>query len=241
MSIDIKQAYRLSLRILFAGLLSVACIPALHADEWDKATKFTFPDPVQIPGQVLPAGTYWFRLLDKPGERHIVEVFDESNQHLIATVLAIPDYRVEPKGRTTLKFAERAGGQPDAVKEWFYPGDNFGHEFVYPKGEELQTAQATITTTPIAPTPEPAPEPVAAAPPAVESAAPAEAAPEAAQPEQQPETQPAAAPAPAPEESTPAPAEPESLPQTGSDLPLIGLLGFSSLGSGVLFHLLRRR
>ena len=83
MSIEIvKQAYRSSLRILCAGLLSAALLPALHADGWNKSTKVTFNDPVQIPGQVLPAGTYVFRLLDSPADRHVVQIFDANGQHL---------------------------------------------------------------------------------------------------------------------------------------------------------------
>jgi LPXTG-motif cell wall-anchored protein len=137
-------------------------------------------------------------------------------------------------------FSERAGGIPDAIKEWFYPGDNFGQMFVYPKGQELQTAQATqppvVDSTP-QPQEAPAQAEGAPAPAPAEPAPPAqEAAPQASEPEQQPA--PPAAATPAPEE--PAPAAPESLPKTGSELPLIGLLGLGSLGTGFLSRILRR-
>ena len=234
-----KPQLRFFLHILCATLLSVALVPALNADQWSKSTKFTFTDSVQIPGQVLPPGTYWFRLLDSRSERHVVQIFDDKDQHIVATVLAINDYRLEPKGSTVMKFSERAGGKPDAIKEWFYPGDNFGQQFVYPKGQELQTAEVTqppititeqVAQTEAPPPAESAPAPVEAAP------APAqEAAPQASEPE--PQAAPPAA-APAPEE--PAPAAPESLPKTGSEFPLIGLLGFGSLATGMLSRLLRR-
>src|ERR1022692_3822656 len=84
---NIKHAYRLSLHVLCASLLGVALLPQLHADAWSKSTKFTFTAAVQIPGQVLPAGTYVFRLLNSASERHVVQVFDEKDQHLIATVI----------------------------------------------------------------------------------------------------------------------------------------------------------
>jgi LPXTG-motif cell wall-anchored protein len=236
----IKRAYRLSLQVMCASLLSVALLPQLHADEWNKSTMFTFTDPVQIPGQVLPAGTYVFRLLNSLSDRHVVQVWDEKDQHLIATVIAINNYRLEPKGRTVMTFAERAGGQPDAIKQWFYPGDNFGQEFLNSRPASL-TASVTrtevpVTYTPITPAPAEAPAAEAAPAPAEPAAAPAEEAPQASQPEQQPA--PPAASTPAPEE--PAPAS-ESLPKTGSELPLIGLLGFSSLGSGLMVRILRRR
>ncbi len=242
---SIKRAYRLSLQVVCASLLSVALLPQLlpqlHADEWNKSTKFTFTDPVQIPGTVLPPGSYVFRLLNSFSDRHIVQVWDEDKTHLLATVLAIPDYRLTAKDASELKFEERHLGTPDAVKEWFYPGDNFGQEFVYPKGEALQTAEVTPPPAPVTTTAPPeGPElpPAAAGP-----SAPVEETPQASQPEQQP-TPPAAstpAPEPAPEEAKPSPFEPESLPKTGSEMPLIGLLGFSSLGSGLLVRILRRR
>jgi LPXTG-motif cell wall-anchored protein len=230
----IKQAYRLFLQVICAGFVVVALLPQLHADGWSKSTKFTFKNPVQIPGQVLPPGTYVFRLLNSKSDRHVVEVWDEKDQHLLATVIAIPDYRTEAKGDTTLKFSERSGS-PDAIKEWFYPGDNFGQEFVYPKGAELQTAEVTPPPAPVTPPAEATPAPLEPAP------APAQEAPQETAPAAEPEQQPAPPAAAAPEEPAPAPAEPESLPKTGSELPLIGLLGFTSLGSGVLSRILRRR
>ena len=63
--------------------------------------------------------------------------------HIIATVLAINNYRLRPTGDTVVKFAERSGDNPEALKAWFYPGDNFGQEFVYPKQRAVQLAVAT--------------------------------------------------------------------------------------------------
>jgi hypothetical protein len=40
-----------------------------------------------------------------------------------------------------MTFAERAAGEPPAIKEWFFPGENFGRQFVYPKNRALQLAK----------------------------------------------------------------------------------------------------
>jgi hypothetical protein len=48
------------LGLVFAFLIM---LPVLRASEFDQATKFTFSQPVSIPGQVLPAGTYWFTVI----------------------------------------------------------------------------------------------------------------------------------------------------------------------------------
>lgn len=243
------KTFRASLRFMAAALLGFALIPQLaSADEWSKLTKLTFSESVQVPGKVLPAGTYTFRLLDSNSDRHIVQIYDENNQHLITTVLAVPNYRLEPKGRTVVKFDERPAGQPEALKAWFYPGDNFGQEFVYKKGEGMDTAAMTTETTTAAPVqtaeaapaaaPAPEPTPAAEAPaPAPVEPAPAPAAEPAPVQDQTPA--PAATPAPEP---TPAPDTTDNtdLPKTGSEMPLIGLLGFASIGAGLAVGKLRR-
>src|SRR4249920_3490343 len=88
----------------------------------------------------VPAGTYTFVLLDSPADRHIVQIFSADGSHIIATVLAINNYRLKPTGDTVVKFAERAGDNPEALKAWFYPGDNFGQEFVYSKKRAIELA-----------------------------------------------------------------------------------------------------
>jgi len=104
----------------------------------------TFSAPVEIPGisaQVLPAGTYVFRLMDSPSDRHIVQILNKDETHLYANILAIPNWRLKPTDKTVMTFAERAAGEPQAIRAWFYPGDNFGQEFVYPKKKAVELAK----------------------------------------------------------------------------------------------------
>ena len=121
-------------------LLGATLAPGARADEWNKKTVMTFSQAVEIPGQILPAGTYTFVLLDSPSDRHIVQIFNADGSHIITTVLAINNYRLKPTGDTVVKFAERSGDNPEALKGWFYPGDNFGQEFVYPKQRAIELA-----------------------------------------------------------------------------------------------------
>jgi hypothetical protein len=219
-------------------LLGATLAPGVHADEWNKKTVMTFNQPVEIPGQILPAGTYTFVLLDSPADRHIVQIFNADGSHIIATVLAINDYRLKPTGDTVVKFAERSGDNPEALKAWFYPGDNFGQEFVYPKQRAIELAviakqpipalaadSTDLTLVPIvAETPEQKEVPVAEV--IMVTPAPAE----------------VATPAPAVQVTTPAPVvetapapvvETQQLPQTASQLPLIVLLGLVALGAAL--------
>src|SRR5579872_1251130 len=94
-----------------------------RADDWSKKTTVTFNQPVEIPGHALPAGTYTFKLLDVAFNRNIVQVFNADGTQLIATVLAISDYRLKPTGKTVMMFAERPANVPPALKAWFYPNN----------------------------------------------------------------------------------------------------------------------
>lgn len=132
------------LQIVMLCLLALATLfvsSNAKADTWNKATKLTFSAPVEVSGHVLPAGTYWFQLMNSTSNRNIVQIWSADRSRLITTILAIPNYRLQPTGDTVVKFAERPSGTPEAIKAWFYPGASFGQEFVYPKTRATQLAQ----------------------------------------------------------------------------------------------------
>src|SRR3954469_16899959 len=133
---------------VFAAMLACLVVSGtLSADMWNKKTKVTFSGPVQLPNAhakgglvTLPGGTYIFRLDDSQSSRHTVQVTNERGNKVYTTVLAIPDYRLNATSKTVMYFSERPAGHPTAIKSWFYPGDNFGHRFVYPKAQAVQIA-----------------------------------------------------------------------------------------------------
>jgi hypothetical protein len=139
--------------IAFASLVAAGLtLPShLKADDWDKLTTLTFSAPVEIPGQVLPAGTYVFKLLDSQSDRNIVQIYDAKQTKLYATILAIPDYRLKPADKTVVTFEERVANSPEAIQAWFYPGDNYGQQFVYPKEKAAQLAQSNNRPVPSMP------------------------------------------------------------------------------------------
>jgi len=139
-----------------AAVLCATFVTAARGDSWDKKTIVTFSDSVEIPGQVLPAGTYVFKLFNSASDRHIVQIWNEDETQILATMQAIPNYRFDTPDRTIFEFDERLGASPMALHSWFYPGDNFGREFVYPKVEHVE-----VSANP-APAPEPAPTPAVA-------------------------------------------------------------------------------
>jgi hypothetical protein len=133
-----------ALRVLCSALACAAFLaPCARADEHDKLTYFTFSGPVQIPGHTLAAGTYMFKLADSPSNRHIVQVFNKDGSKLYATILAIPDQRLDAADKPVVLFRETPAGTPGAVRAWFYPGNTIGDEFVYPKEQAIRIAKAT--------------------------------------------------------------------------------------------------
>jgi hypothetical protein len=111
---------------------SVQFTPTAKADEWNKQTTMTFTNPVEVPGRVLLPGSYTFKLADSEANRQLVEIYNNSNDHLVTTVMAAPDYRLDTPSKTVLTFSEGKKDSPEAIHEWFYPGDNAGLEFIYP-------------------------------------------------------------------------------------------------------------
>lgn len=128
---------------LFVGFVA-------HADESDQATTITFSAPVQIPGGVLPAGTYLFRLADDGSNPNVVQIFNAEGTRLYATLTTIPTEHQEVAGHTLITLA-KGSGTPEVLEKWFYPGCLTGHQFLYPAAEEKQLAHDqshTIAATP---------------------------------------------------------------------------------------------
>lgn len=212
---------------LAAGVFAVQA----QADEWDKLTVLTINEPVQVQDTLLQPGRYVFKLLDSSSDRHVVQIFNGDQSRIVDTVLALPNYQLHPSGHTRFAFWETPSGNTKALRAWFYPGDNFGQEFTYPKHLAMLTSPAAPIPAQAALTPEP------------QEAAPQEAAPQEAAAPEQPTVEPPrefaqnSAPVPEPE-AAPATeaAAPAKLPKTASEYPWVGLFGFSSLG---LYGLLR--
>lgn len=130
--------------IFCLSLVALAFSSSVQADTWNKKTVVTFSQPVEVPGGIiLPAGTYVFELVDSMSDRHIVRIFNKDKTHVYATILAIPNWRLETTDKTVMTFGERSVGSPEAIRSWFYPGANSGEEFVYPKRRAAELAKVT--------------------------------------------------------------------------------------------------
>jgi hypothetical protein len=130
---------------LFAVLLCGTLIPGARASEWDKRTIVTFSDAVEIPGQVLAPGTYVFKLLDSPSTRNIVQVWNGVEDHLLAMIQTISDYKPQADDKSVFYLEPLSGDSTLALQSWFYPGETSGRRFVYPQYPTTDTATRVDT------------------------------------------------------------------------------------------------
>lgn len=232
-----SKVYAVTASLLIAGTFC-------FADVWNKKTILTVNETVLVPGATLTPGKYVMKLVDSLSNRHIVQITNERGDKVLTTILAIPNYRLEPTGKTQFAYWETPSGNPIALRAWFYPGDNFGQEFAYPKG--LSAKISREARLPVPTIEEAVPElktaPVTEMQPsgeqralAVEPYPPPEA--------PEPVLRAEAAPVPAPAEPPVAAPEPEpaTLPATASPYPAFGLAGLFALGAGIALRAFVRR
>jgi hypothetical protein len=222
--------------IFCVSLVALAFAFNVEAQTWNKRTIVKISQTIEVPGvgqQFLPAGTYVFKLVDSLSDRDIVQIFNEDETHVFATILTIPNYRLKPTDETVMTFRERAAGQPEAIRAWFYPGANWGQEFVYPKTRAIELAKVTQQPVLYVPS-EVAPEMAKPAPEVALKAAPIRVITpkgedvEIAQEVEPPPVQIASA-------------QPPALPKTASTLPLFALIGLLSLGAGLALSVVSKR
>jgi hypothetical protein len=130
-------------------LLAVGLTASIgKADAVNEATVFTFSQPVEISGHALPAGTYWFQRMTKPVDYNVVQIYDATKTHLIATVLCMASDREATPQETEVTITEPSATAPAALLSWFYPGDAYGQRFFYSSKDQARLSeQGTFTAT----------------------------------------------------------------------------------------------
>jgi len=240
---------RMALTVV-SGIAFAAGIGTFHAkaDAWDKKTILTVNQTIQVRDTVLEPGQYVLKLYNSNAERHIVQIFNADQSHIIGTVMAIPKQRMDPAGDSQFTFWETPAGTARPMRAWFYPGDTIGQEFPYPKHLiALASAAPTPVPIPVLTTQpeqaEPAPQPETTPQPQAMTRDRDANQPTENQPvqiaENSPPPAPEQAPAPVVSEPTPPPQPAQELPKTASPYPLLGIAGGILLGVYLLLRLKR--
>jgi hypothetical protein len=221
-------------------LIASVMAPVSNAQNGDRKTVVTFSEPIEIPGNViLPAGTYFFKLLNQDSGRWVVQIFDEHQTKTFATLITIEDFRYHPTNQPVMNFTEREAGAPPAIKEWFFPGEKQGRAFVYGKKRAIELAKVTnepVLATPVEITVDTPVVAIVAAP--VVAITPAGEEVEVATVVQAPAPDPV--PAPAAVEAA-APITDLPLPHTASSTPLIALGGLLAIGAAFTLIAITKR
>jgi hypothetical protein len=132
-----KAAFARNFVTVLSLLAFLIVLPNVRADEWNQATLFTFNQPVQIPGQVLPAGTYVFELVND-FNHEIVRVSNADRTNVIALIQARPSTQKGFTGKASIVLADQGSLQPPAVVAWSYAGRLEGHQLLYPKQMRIE-------------------------------------------------------------------------------------------------------
>jgi hypothetical protein len=143
-SMKTMNRFRVGMMIFCLSLVAPTFLRSAKADDRNKVTKVAFGVPVEVPGsgaQVLPAGTYVFKIADSRSDSHVVQIFSEDQKHVFTTILSKSQHRFRPTNNTVMTLKQRAPGQPEAITAWFYPGDELGHQFVYPEARAIELAK----------------------------------------------------------------------------------------------------
>jgi LPXTG-motif cell wall-anchored protein len=212
--------------VLLLGLFLAGAGSALAADDSSWNSALHLAQATEIPGKMLEPGDYVVRVLDTKQPRKIVQFTNADGTKVIATVMAVPDYKVKAVQNVEFTYFQRAEGAPMALKEWFYVGNNYGVEFVYPKNEAYKIAQSTHET--VVMTPSESSEEVRQVTPEQKE-----------EPYEVRKVEETPAPTPAPTtvaENT----APKQLPQTGSELPATALAGMLLLAGAATMRLFRQ-
>lgn len=98
----------------------------------EEVTMFNFTAPVEVPGKVLPAGKYLFKL-DQHEQLNVVRIESPDERKVFGVFLVKPDYNLQAPKKPGLVFESRGAAAPQAIRAWFVPGDQYGNRFIYRK------------------------------------------------------------------------------------------------------------
>ena len=137
----------MKLRTLTTALAGVALFAlsanVAAAQKYDRETRLDVNETIEVPGATLPPGEYVLRVVDSKTNRHVVQVLNSTEDEVITTTIALNNRRLEPTDETEFAWYETPAGQPPALRAWFYPGDNFGQEFVYSEDRASELARSS--------------------------------------------------------------------------------------------------
>ena len=121
--------------ILLAGTVLA---PNALANAGSKEVLLTIHHPIEIPGRVLQPGRYDVQLLHFGGS--VAGVWSANRKKFYGLAPTTPVSRVRGINHPRVDVSRYEGMA--RIKDWFYPGDDYGFRFVYP---HTQKQLATVS------------------------------------------------------------------------------------------------
>jgi hypothetical protein len=125
----------------FAALLLVASPAALAQSERENST-FTVTEPVDVGSFTLQPGTYLIKVVMLESNRNMIQVTNEDQTKVFASVLATPHTLAANEAAPTSRYVyyATAPGQRKALRTWFARDTTNGQDIVYPKQRAMELA-----------------------------------------------------------------------------------------------------
>ena len=116
-----------------AGVVAAIFMSAspTSAQTLDERVYFTFTSPVAVPGAVLPAGDYVFRLADPNSGRKAIQVLSADMKKVHAMFFANEMLRAQEARTHEVALGEAPAGSPRPVDGLWAPGSAYGRGFIY--------------------------------------------------------------------------------------------------------------
>ena len=214
-------------------LLGVVCLVAgsvvssvARADDSAQQATVTIQSPEQVPGSVLPAGTYMFKKTGAQSGWVIVQIYSKDGSALVTTILAYPNAKVASNGQNFVVYPANGSGTIPAMEGIVFTGDSTVQQFAYPRAAADQLGAANHIRIPTTGTDDAYPS---ALPDAVSSWS-------------APVTSASDSDAAMTTQNTPdtTMVREEKLPQTATPLPMVALIGLFSVAGIVILRKVRR-
>lgn len=128
-------------------VLAIGLSPLTAAGYSGPAGRFTVSQPTQVPGLTLQPGSYSIQVVDHLSERYIVRV-DGPEGRFHSTFLALANPAIAKPTTPGRVVWNNAPGGKEYLRGWLFQGEPAVLEFVYPKNDAVAIAKSNNAKVP---------------------------------------------------------------------------------------------
>lgn len=134
--------------LLWCSMVILGCSPLLAAGAGRDSGKLIASEPTTVPGLTLPPGAYHIHVVDHLAERFIVRV-DGPKRGVHYSFLALENPAIpKPEAPGPVAWSNTPTAGKEYLRGWLFPGVPAVVEFVYPKAEAVDIAKSNQAKVP---------------------------------------------------------------------------------------------